>query len=58
MKPIGLIMSFISIWVIFGGLLAVAIIFDDIYIQLLFDFGIMLVAGISGYYLKGKQPKD
>lgn len=57
MKPIGLIMSFISVWIIFGGLLAVAIIFDDIYIQLLFDFGIMLVAGITGYYLKGKEQK-
>ncbi len=58
MKPIGLIMSFISIWIVFGGLLALAIIFDGIYIQLLFDFGIMLVAGITGYYLKGKERKD
>ncbi|GAG63931.1 unnamed protein product [marine sediment metagenome] len=50
---IGLLLISITVWIIFGGLLTLAIIFDGVYIQLIFDFGIMVVSAIIGYYLKG-----
>ncbi|GAG74220.1 unnamed protein product [marine sediment metagenome] len=51
------ILSFITMWIIFGGLLALAIIFDGIYIQLVFDFGLMVVAAILGYTFKSVLSK-
>lgn len=55
MKNIGLIFIFITIWIIFGGLLALAIIFDGIYIQLIFDFGIMVISATIGYLVANKK---
>lgn len=49
MKNPLLVFGFITAWIIFGGLLTLAIIFDGIYIQLIFDFGILMVSGIIGY---------
>jgi len=49
MKNPLLVFGFITAWIIFGGLLALAIIFDSVYIQLVFDFGILIVSGIIGY---------
>ncbi|GAG61616.1 unnamed protein product [marine sediment metagenome] len=51
------ILGIISMWIIFGGLLSLAIIFDGIYIQLIFDFGLMIVAAILGYTFKGVLSK-
>ncbi|GAG77632.1 unnamed protein product [marine sediment metagenome] len=51
------ILAIISLWIIFGGLLALAIIFDGIYIQLVFDFGIIVVSAILGYTFKGVLSK-
>jgi len=58
MSKIGLIFTFITIWMIFGGLLAVAIIFDDIYIQLLFDSGIMVISATIGYFVARRNSKQ
>ncbi len=58
MKYPYLIFGFISIWIIFGGLLALAIIFDGIYIQLVFDFGIMVLSAIIGYIASRKISKQ
>jgi len=55
MRKIGLIFSFITTWIIFGGLLALSIIFDDIYIQLIFDFGIMVISATIGYLVARKN---
>ncbi|GAG61287.1 unnamed protein product [marine sediment metagenome] len=52
------ILAFVSMWIVFGGLLALAIIFDGIYIQLVFDLGIIVVSGLLGYYLKAKSSKE
>ncbi|GAG66414.1 unnamed protein product [marine sediment metagenome] len=51
------ILAIISIWIIFGGLLALAIIFDGVYIQLVFDFGIIIVSAIVGYTFKSVLSK-
>ncbi|GAG58624.1 unnamed protein product, partial [marine sediment metagenome] len=51
------ILGIISMWIIFGGLLALAIIFDGIYIQLIFDFGIIVVSAILGFIFKGVLSK-
>ncbi len=58
MKSVGLIFTFISIWIIFGGLLALAIVFDGIYIQLVFDFGIMVIVALITYFLATKKTKQ
>lgn len=58
MKRVGLIFTFITTWIIFGGLLALAIIFDGIYIQLVFDFGIMVISASVGYFLANKISKQ
>jgi hypothetical protein len=50
-----IIFSFISIWLIFGGLLALAIIYDGVYIQLVFDFGIMVLSATIGYLVAKKM---
>ena len=55
MNKLGLIFSFITTWIIFGGLLALSIIFDDIYIQLIFDFGIMVISATIGYLVARKK---
>ncbi|GAH70906.1 unnamed protein product, partial [marine sediment metagenome] len=55
MRKVGLIFTFITIWIIFGGLLALAIIFDGIYIQLIFDFGIMVISATIGYIIARKN---
>ncbi|GAG83193.1 unnamed protein product [marine sediment metagenome] len=52
------ILAFVSMWIVFGGLLALAIIFDGIYIQLVFDLGIIVVSSLLGYYLKAKSSKE
>ena len=53
-----MIMAFITIWFFFFGLLALAIIYDGIYIQLIFDFSIMLISGLIGYIVSSKQQKS
>ena len=58
MRKIGLIFAFITTWVIFGGLLLLAIVFDDIYIQLVFDFGIIVISALVGYFLANKNSKQ
>jgi len=58
MKNVGLIFTFISIWIIFGGLLTLAIVFDGIYIQLVFDFGIMVIVALITYFLATKKSKQ
>ncbi|MBA7681155.1 hypothetical protein ES703_89485 [subsurface metagenome] len=55
MRKVGLIFSFITTWIIFFGLLALAIIFDGIYIQLIFDFGIMVISATIGYLVARKN---
>ena len=52
-----LISMTIIIVLIFLGLLSLAIIYDGVYIQLVFDFGIMLVSGLIGYYIKASGQK-
>ena len=52
---LGLIFSFITGWIIFAGLLALAIIYDNIYIQLVFDYGIMVTSATIGYFIAKKK---
>ncbi|GAI73760.1 unnamed protein product [marine sediment metagenome] len=49
MKNPILVFGFITTWIIFGGLLTLAIIFDGVFIQLVFDFSILIVSGLIGY---------
>ena len=57
MRTVTLVLLFVTFFLIFGGLLTLAIIFDDIYIQLVFDFGLIVISGLLGYYTKASVSK-
>lgn len=53
-KNLLILMLFFTLFIIFGGLLTLAIIYDGIYIQLVFDFGVMVVSALIGYFVRKK----
>jgi hypothetical protein len=57
MKPIVKIFLVLTTWVFFGGLVALSIIFDGVYIQLCFDFALVFITALTTYYLKGNNAK-
>lgn len=52
------ILIIVSVWILYGGMIALAIIFDGIYIQVCIDTAIMLLSGFMGYILKGSLQKE
>jgi len=53
-----MIFLFITVWFFYGGMIALAIIFDGIYIQIIFDSSIMFISGLIGYTIKRKNSKE
>jgi len=58
MRPISIVFLFLTIWILYGGMIAIAIIFDGIYIQIVIDTAIILLSGLVGYYINRKTSKN
>ncbi|GAG82007.1 unnamed protein product [marine sediment metagenome] len=50
MKTVIKIFLIVTGWLILGSLLTLAIIFDGIYIQLLFDLGLVVITGLLTFF--------
>ena len=58
MISVRMILTFVTLWIFYGGMIALAIIYDGIYIQVIFDSSIMFISGFIGYYIKRKNSKE
>lgn len=52
------ILTIITIWILYAGMVTLAIIFDGIYIQICIDTAIMIVSAIIGYLYKASISKE
>lgn len=58
MKTVSIVFLFLTIWILYGGMIAIAIVFDGIYIAVVIDSAIMFIAGLIGYYINRKTSKN
>jgi len=52
------VLAVLTIWLLYGGLIAMAIIFDGIYVQVVIDTSIMVISVIIGYVYKASGSKE
>lgn len=61
MRTVTIIFLMLTLWIVFGSLLTLAIIYDGIYIQLLFDLGLVVITGAIGFFTGSRiagKPKE
>lgn len=52
------ILTLITVWLLYGGLVTMAIIFDGIYVQVVIDTSIMVISAVIGYLYKASSSKE
>ena len=52
------ILFIITIWILYGGMITLACIYDGIYIQVVIDTAIMIISAILGYWIKASEVKN
>jgi hypothetical protein len=52
------ILTTVIVLCVYGSMVALAFVYDGIYIQIVIDLGIMIVSAIIGYIYKARSSKE